>query len=456
MKRLRRVLAGAAVAALAAAGSLGWILRPRPQPRPEEAAGAAFSLQPVQAGWILQHLDEQIPLRAIRWVPTRGSEHLVAQVLTQSDQQWVFLFGPGRPLGRWRVERGADVEEGFFRFAELKEAWLAPDGILLLRYGPGAGTSAEGLLVALGPEGTVWSLRLDGTRMVPLPEANALLVWGSPSGILRIPLAASAGAAPRPVRIELPAEIAGPFDLLPLGRDRFAVAHGRGLSVFVGAEGWVHHPAPERPSWPAWPNNRGRLAGVGGRRWWQPAPGTLWELGADGRPLREVPLELAPSEGSARDRAMLTLLGCGPQGELWFGLSGPTLAPPAPVAGPAGEAAPQPPATPEAAPPEPATTVAAPAPPPPEEIEAWQRHLGGGLDRIYQMPAHGGPLRRFDWARLWSGLPEASGFPRPAGDAGLRPDCGFLVVGAERRVWWLPLAALEGAARPGNRTGSGG
>lgn len=455
MKKLFLVLA-LVLAALASAGLVWLVRRPAGGP-PEGAAGSPFAIQEVPTGWVIQHQDEQFPLRTFRWLPARGEGILVAQLLTQNDEQQVHLFREGRLQGSWRVERPASVEEGFFRFAELKDACLLQDGGLLLLYLAGGGPSAaESWLVNLDTRDGKqrWQMRLGGSQLTPGTDGKdpAVFVWGPARVVHRVATRYAPGTGPHPAAIELPAEVAAPSGLLAIGSAGFVVAHGKGLSAFVAGRGWTHHPLPVQAPFPAWPGTPARLVQGPGSAWWQPGPGVLYELAADGTPGREIPLYLGSGEDRIMDARMLELLGCDRHGSLWFGLASPALEGPA-----AGDPVQIPPAPPEsaqeAAVDPPAAAAAEPGPPAAgptaEAIEGWRRHLGRGLGRLYRKPMGGGPIHRYDWTGLWKAWPEASGLPVPQGAAGLRPESGFLVFGAERRIWWLGLPALgAGAAVP--------
>lgn len=470
----KRVLGIALLLAAAAAGGAWWLVRRQPGMPGETAPSAAFSIQQTGSGWLIQHLDEQIPLRAFRWLPAQGEALLVAQMLTQNDEQQVHLFRAGRHEGSWKIERPQTVSEAFFRFAELKDAVMLPGSSMLLMYAAGSGQEPS-LLVCLDLSGgsVRWSLRLQGSRIALAedPKDPAVFVWGSDRAVERIPLAA--GKVPSPALIELTAETPAPADLLPTGATSFFLAHAKGVSRFSGSKGWVHHPMPEPPPFPYFPERLGRLARRGPTIWWQPFPGALYKLDSERLLAREVPLDL--DAAAAQDSRLLHLLGIDPKGDLWFGLAEPLTAiqvKPAPAVTPApagegrGDAS-------TVLPAEPPRDLPAPPAQSPEEIGAWQQHLARGLGRFFRRSSNGGPLRRYHWNALWKTLPGSPGMSASPGDARLRPESGFVVLGAERRTWWLPLAALgdgepvptpppaapEGTGpaappRPGNRTGS--
>lgn len=434
MKRLLLV-----VALLAVAGGLWWLIR-RPSGAPQEdAAGASFSIQAAPPGWVVQHLDEQFPLRAFRWLPVKGDGTLVGQLVTQNDEQQVHLFRTGKLEGSWKIERPGSVSEGFFRFAELKGAFLLGDSTLLLLYGSGSRSAAEeSWLTCLDRrQGRIrWNLRVEGVRALQTddPKHPALFVWGSPKAILRIPLQAESSKTPSPEAIELPPEVQTPDDLVPQGGG-LLVAHGKGLSWFSAAKGWVHHPLPVRPALLSFPGEGAHLARTASAIYWQPFPGLLLEVGSGPTAVQEIPLDLGPGERLGRESRLLRLMGADAKGSLWFALARAVINPPA-------QAPAQAPVTAAGDEVQAGNDTAAPPAVSAEEMEAWQRQLGSGQGRIYRRLAAGGQLRGYDWSRLWKGWTEATGFQVPQGDAGLRPETGLLVFGAERRIWWLPLSAL--------------
>ena len=422
-------------ALLAVAGGLWWLIR-RPSGAPQEdAVVASFSIQAAPPGWVVQHLDEQFPLRAFRWLPVKGDGTLVGQLVTQNDEQQVHLFRTGKFEGSWKIERPGSVPEGFFRFAELKGAFLLGDSTLLLFYGSGSNSAAEPSWLACldRRHGQIrWNLRVEGGRalLTDEPKHPALFVWGSPRAVLRIPLQAESSKAPSPASIELPPEVQGPEDLVSMGRG-FLISHGKGLSWFEATRGWVHHPLPVRPALLSFPGEGSHLARTASAVYWQPFPGLLFEVGSEPTAVQEIPLDLGPGQWLGRESRLLRLMGADAKGGLWFALARAVISPPAQAAVPAvgGEV-------------QAGSDAAAPPAVSAEEMEAWQRQLGTGQGRIYRRPAAGGQLRGYDWDRLWKGWTEPVGFQVPQGDAGLRPETGLLVLGAERRIWWLPLSAL--------------
>lgn len=437
MKRPVAIL-GASVLLLGLGGVIGYVAARRPPgPPAEDAAGAPFAVQALASGWTLQHLDDRIPLRALRWVPGQAPGLLVAQVATQNDGQQLHLFRDGRAEALWRLERPAGVEEGFFRFAELREALPLPDGGLLALLAPGNGT-APAWLVALGPAGgpARWSLRVAGDRLATVPAGKepAVLVWGPAAPVSRVPLVPGP-QAPKPESIDLPTEAAAPAALLSLGGRGFLVAHARGLSVHAPDGTWAHHPAPAPPPLPGPGAPSPRLARAGTRLWWQPRPGTLVALAPSGQPEPAMDLDLGPE--AAKDGHLLRLLGSDPEGGLWFDLATPVL-----------PATPTVPATP-VQPPEPGAEPPAPAEgPSPEDLEAWRQHAAQGLGRLYRR-APGVAFRVHPWSEVWRALPDASGWPLPTDGSRLSPGAGLVLIGGERKVWWLRLGALgEGRTLP--------
>ncbi len=443
-----KALRWAALGCLALALALGlWLLIRRPGPRIQaEDPGSSFKVQPANAGFLIEYVEDQVPLRAIAWVQGRQPGLLFAQVLTQNDRQRVSVFRQGQQVATLTVPRPPEVTEGFFRFAELKDAVLIEGRGLLLLFGQGHGGRDEESLVmfldldALRPP---WAHRCTGNRIVhePLLDTDGVYVFGGIAPPLRIHIPDSGkGGRPAAEAIDLPAEVDGVSCLLPTGPGTFLAAHARGLSAFRGKKGWLHHPLPEAGQLKF--NTAGQaLAATKGNCWWQPFPGRLIQVDRNGEAKGEATLGDSLKGGSlGLDAGMLSLLGADPNGGLWFGLLAPLLPNPAPAppgdpakATPPGDAtAPEPPPVP------PGPTADLPS----EERARWEVHLAGGLSRVYRWTQEKATLRVYRWAPCWEALGRPAGLPAPTGTGHLNPGSGGIFAGAERRVVWVPFSAL--------------
>lgn len=454
MKILRLVALGCLLAAL----SLGiWYLARRPGERPQEdTAAPAFRVQPLAGGALLEYAEDQVPLRAIAWVQGRQPGLLFAQVITQNDRQQLTVFDHGQTLATLALARPQEASEGFFRFAELKDAALLEGRRALLLYGPGNGRTEEEsllLLVDLLGQAPTWAHRVRADRMVHEAslDPDGVYLFGTASPLLkaRFPGAGKAGH-PNLELVDLPAEVEDISSLLPTGPGTFLAAHARGLSAHLGAKGWVHHAAPERTG-QVFKEVRPALVSAGGSIWWQPSPGRLFKVAKDGGGPAEIPLGAALAGSPLElDAGLLRLLGTDPSGDLWFGLEPPLAQVPAP----AQATEPAKPPTPDTAPLEespPTSPAEAPPGPSPEERAKLEEFLKGGLSRVYRWNPRKMTLRLYSWKARWDALGRPGGFPPPEGSGGLRPESDGLLAGGERRVAWIPLSALgpgEDLAQP--------
>ena len=166
--------------------------------------------------------------------------------------------------------------------------------------------------------------------------------------------------------------------------------------------------------------------------WWQPFPGLVVQVLADGTPKATwTPAELTAAEPFAKDASLLHLLGADTEGRLWFDLAVPaqTSAVAAPTApGPPAET-PWKPETPAAG----ETTIQ-----PAVVLEDWPTYLGQGLDRLYCWDSQKKVLQRFKWAALT--VPKD--FQKPVNGVRIAPDSGALLLENGQSGWLLPLPAL--------------
>jgi len=451
MKALRR----AGLACLLIVMALGlWLLARRPDQRQrEEGSAPLFKVQPTSAGFLIEYAEEQVPLRAITWVQGRQPSVLFAQVLTQNDRQQVTIFHDAKPLATVTVPRPPGTTEGFFRFAELKDAVLLEGGRALLLYAQGDGRKdEESLLIFLELEsqGMPWAHRSRAERISyePSLDPDGAYVFGAVAPLLRIRFPGPGkGGNPKVESIDLPAGIEGLTSLIPTGPGTFLATHAQGLSASLGPKEWISHPLPERTG-VGFKDALPSLASGGGSFWWQPFPGRLFQVGKDGEAKAEVhPAEALNSSALDLDAGLLGMLGADPTGDLWFGLVPPLLqntapaTPPEPAkisiqeGGPSAET-PSPP---------PVETASAPSA---EERARWDAHVKGGLSRVYRWSPGKLALRLYPWASCWNTLGRPGDFPVPEGNGRLRPESGGFLVGGERRVVWVPIRALGSGGDP--------
>ncbi|BDU73342.1 hypothetical protein [Mesoterricola silvestris] len=387
------------------AGGLYLGMRHQPSGSLLDEPANPFAVEPAQPGWRVKFVDSQIPLRALKWLPPRQAGILLAQVQTQSDRQQVAVFRDGASAGSFPVTRPQGVSEGFWRFAQLQDGWLAPDGAVVLLYRAGDAASSEpALAMALeaGAPEARWVHRGAYERMAVSggPEP-AVFLFGPKGPVQRLPLA---GTARRPVAkdIELPPEVPELEDLLPTGPWTFLASSRNGLSAYLGTKGWTHFPAPEDRGVPCagW---RSALAHGGKRYWWQPAPGKIVQVAQDGTLVADRDVTgFAPEDALARDAKLLRLLGADASGRLWFGLATP---------------APQ-----EAG------------------LEDWPAYAAQGLGRVYRWNPDKETLERLLWSQAWASLnppPEVA-----LGAPVLHPGAGTMLLAGSRAGWWLPLESL--------------
>ena len=449
---MRRFLAAAAVTAVLAGTALWWSLRREPSAALLDDPDLAFSVQPSGAGRLFRLQDARTPLRAFHWLQPLPGDVLAAQMLGQNDRQRVALFQGGRVQNALLVLKPEGVGAGFWRFAALRDAAVAPGGTVLLLYQAGdtAGTEPSVVLaVDLASQQEVWSCRGAFVRMALAQGANpAVYLFGGANPVLRIALPTAAGPFPlhpTPETIELPPEVAAVDDLLPTAKGTFLVSHGAGLSAYRSGTGWTHQPAPEEQGVPCrgWKSS---LVREGEELWWQAAPGSLIKVRPDGSPVQSWRAQLPDGDPYALDAGLLRVLGADPAGYLWFAPAAPIPGEPAPAAAPAAETAETAKAA-ETAPPAGAAAAesAAPAVPAPD----WSAYAAAGLDRLYRWDPSTGTLQRVALGKVWAGLDPPSTVRPPALDQGVAPPAGALLAEGSRCAWLVPLQALPLERIPG-------
>jgi hypothetical protein len=411
MKRFL-LIAGLLLVVLGLGGASWWMLRRQPSTAPQDDQGSAFTMEASGAGRLVKYLDAQTPLRAFRWLPPLPGGVLAAQVLSQNDRQRVALLRDGPAQDLLLVPRPEAVSEGFWRFAALRAAALAPGGMLVLLYQQGDPSGQEAPL-ALGldvaSQQVLWSCRGDFARLALTPGMEAVYLFGGKGPVQRVALTPPGAPHPAPTAIELPPEIRQLDDLLPTGPATFLVSHPEGLSAYRPQDGWSHFAAPAEPG-VACQDFRSSLTRDGKSVWWQPAPGRMVKLQPDGSPGEAWQGTLPADDPLARDAQLLRALGADPDGAVWFDLARPL--PQAQAADPADPAA------------------------------DWGAYAAAGLDRVYRWNPARGTLERASWPKAWAALNPPDAVRAPAPGQALVPAAGTLLAEGTGCAWWLPLRAL--------------
>lgn len=436
---MRKSLIGAMALGLAVVVGGGlWLVR-RGSALPSSADGEAplFKAEPQGAGMLIQ-MEPREPLRAVRWLPPLAGGEVLCQVSTQSDRQLLAIFPQGKAGALLALPRPEGLSEGFFRQMEVRDALRVKDTLVLLLKADG-GRRDLPLVMALDREGgLLWTQRTLGDHLAA--AEGAVWAWG-PSSAQRLPLAASKALPPA---VTWPDEVPPPTAFLATGSG-FLLSHAKGLSAWRGEAGWSHAPCPS-PSPLGFTEPKGTLLKAGATLYWQPEPGTLLRVSAEGQVLGTETLPVP--EGAERDGALLRLLGRDASGRLWFGLAAPLLpvaaatpAPQAPAPAPAPATAPTEDGWKEESAPVAAT---APAPALTSEVrEAYEALLKAPMDRLYAWKPGDKALRRITWSQSWPQLHAPAAFAPPPGDGALRPEAGGFLFGNEGQRWWLPLDALR-------------
>ena len=433
--------------------ALWFLVRRSPVQVPPAESQAAFTAEASGSGMLIHYGDGQTPLRALRWLQPGPEGIQAVQLLTQSDRQRLVLFKNGTMIANLLVACPSGVREGFFNFAELCDAIVFPGDVAVLLYrSADASTGELPLLLAvdLPSQATRWVHRAAGERLALSTDAKegSVFLFGAATPIVRLPIALQKGekTGSTPFRtaarsIDLPEEVKNLAELVATGPWGFLAAHAHGLSSYSWSKGWTHHPQPPAPSL-AFADARPALAALGKTYWWQPFPGTLSQVKADGSTVVTYEAAaLAPPEPWAKDSALMSLRGVDPSGQLWFTLATPSAPPsiatPAePTSEPHGEAAP-PPSTEKEWRAEGSATEASPIP-----AEDWATYASQGLERIYRWdPTHkslsGRPLAEF-----WTDLALPQNVNRPAGFPRFRPESGQLLLESGPTAWVIPIGAL--------------
>jgi len=434
---------GVAVLTLALGGGGWWLSRRNPGTPPQEELLEPFRATASGTGQLIELQPPPVPLRGVRWTLPLPGGAAVAQILTQTGRQQVVLFLQGVPGPAFSLPRPGGVPDAFFQFADLVDAALVPDDTLVLLYRSSDGAATPGLVLAwdLHSQQIRWSHRAPGEHLALAPDRHRVFLFGPGTPVSILDLADRSGAQKaKATTVELPPDVKGGSSLLPLSSRAFLLAHDSGLSTWRNG-GWSHVQAPP-PSPLGFARGLGQVAGHAKAAWWQPEPGVLIPLGPDGKPGAPRDLKVLLPEAASLDASLLRLLGEEADGRLWFGLARPTLPAPSPAPGPA----PGPAGTPAPEASDPNLPEAAALPPPPAILpsrEAWEAHLGQGLERLYCWNPGEDRMKAVSLREVWKRLTPPPGIPGPPAEGSLRPEAGALLCGGPDRVWWLPLKALQ-------------
>lgn len=453
---MKKTLLAVFVSMLVLGGSAWWLLRVRSAPFSLDESFRSFSADNLGVGRLFRYTDGGRPLRAIHWLRPSAGGFAVVQVLTQTDQQQIGIFQNGLLAAQMHVPRPEGVTEGFYRFAQLRDAVVLPGDVAVLLYRAQDATSADvPLIIAmdLNTQSVRWSHRASVERLaLALTQAqtnnkavNSVIGFGDKGELVRLPLALQKDEreGSKPPRagarsIELPPEIQGVTDVIPTGEASLLISHRMGLSAYLGDKGWNQITLPI-PGPLGFVEPKSSLAFNGKKLWWQPEPGRLIHVKADGTTVamwepKSFPIS-APYE---KDADLLQLLGADAEGKLWFGLAVPTLLQSMP-----DTSKPKPDASPSDA-----ATQAEPAPMlQPQALEGmdrstWESYLRKGLDRVYCWDPESGAIKRASWTECWRRLGPPSEFSIPMGDGALRPVAGGFLFDSGTQAWWLPLKEL--------------
>jgi hypothetical protein len=416
--------AGAAIA------GLSWLARRQRVPAP--VAGPAepdlFTASPAGQGVLfrLQPAADQ-PLRSVRFLPALADGEVLAQVLTQTGDQLLGRFKDGRLAGTLRLQTPEDMPPAFFRFARLKDAAALGDGSLLLLYGDGTGSDGAPWLMDVdgATQAVRWAVKAIGSRIALEPGGRSCLLWDS-ANLGR----ASWAKSPSFKALPLPDGISVLDAVLPRPGGHMLLAHPGGIALLMGGA-WTLTPLPD-PGELSFPGTSGVLAPSGDAVYWQPRPGQLSKVGADGTITTVNLTQLVTPAGNERDLAMLRLAGSDSRGRLWFRLATPDFSvAPHPVQ------ADQPSAALQAL----AGSAASTPAPAPFDPAPWMDYLKNGLDRVYVWDTRVATLELVDWKAKWPALGAPADFPLPL-PRDLQPQGDALLLDLDTRAWWLPLDKL--------------
>lgn len=453
---MRKTLLIACIVLFALGGGAWWLFRVRSTPFSLDEPFRSFSADNLGVGRLFRYTDGGRPLRAIHWLRPSAGGIVVAQVLTQTDQQQIGIFQNGLLIAQLHVPRPEGVTEGFYRFAQLRDAVVLPGDVAVLLYRAQDATSADvPLMVAmdLNTQLVRWSHRAAVERLVIASNpsqangkaVNSVIGFGGTGELVSLPLALQkdereGARAPRAGArsIEIPPEILGITDVIPTGGSSLLISHRMGLSAYLGEKGWNQISLPN-PGPLGFVEPKSSLASNGKKIWWQPEPGRILQVKTDGTPLAAwEPPSFPIAAPHEKDAELLQLLGADAEGKLWFGLAVPTLLQPLANTNQknVGDSKSNAPATLEP------TPMSQPQAIEGVDRSAWEDYLRKGLDRVYCWDPENGAIKRASWTECWRSLGPPSDFSIPLGDGALRPGTGGFLFDSGTQAWWLPLKEL--------------
>ncbi len=393
-----------------------------------------FTATPSGAGILFQlQSSADQPLRIVRFLPALRDGEVLAQVLTQTGDQLIGRFKEGSFLGTLRIPVPDRAPSTFFRFARLEDAAALSDGSILLLYGDGTGGASAPWLVLMdtATQTLRWAAKASGAHLALETNGHSCLLWDDHT-LTRLTWNLKPALTPIP----LPEGLSILDAVLPLPGGQVLLAHPGGVAIQTHGT-WKRTPLPE-PGDLAFPGAPGALAMARDAAFWQPRPGQLLRIGAEGDLVPVDLSRLSMPAGHARDLALLRLVGADERGRLWFVLATPdftvtthpTAEPPSAAlqataamagsatvtAGPAAEAAPFDPGP-------------------------WMDYLKGGLDRAYAWTPTSSSPQLMDWRAQWPALGAPADFALPL-PRSLQPQGGALLMDLDTRAWWLPLDKL--------------
>jgi hypothetical protein len=430
----KRIILAVTAAGILAGGGLWWLAK-----RPQGGALRGEADRPLfeaaaQGPGTLYQVNPTGPLRTLTWLRPLPGGRSLCFLATQADQQALGLFQDGALKQSFALPLPEGVDASFYRKATPRDAAFAGP-LLYLLMGDEDHLREPALLLCLdAATGALkWSHRAPAQRLALAGDQVCLYGPGVP--LLRVGLR---GKAVEAAPLELPLEVKAPEALLPLEGKGLLLVHRGGLSALLPEGGWRHTPLP--PTGPlAFPGAHAALVRTGKSLWWQPRPGQLFEVDAQGALLREVQFPPAGDVDPAKDldRGLLALLGADEEGRLWFGLAAPDLSR---IQAPAGDPRPKEEGWSNEAP------AAAPSPAAPSFTEetraALEAHLKLPMDRLYRLSKDGLAFTRVVWSERWPALQAPADLAPPQGDGALAPEGGAFLLGDGLRRWSLPLKAV--------------